>query len=161
MALTALTLVACDAQPPANQVAANDRAPQKSSPFPPEVKNPVPVVIERAGFRFTASKCASGESAKSRDALKPEFPTGWEGVKPAVWRTDGTLELEALLVHNCQLGIPEAGYSLDNRVLSLQYTADRGGAACNCLYRLKYEISGVPRADYEIRFKGTGWDPRE
>lgn len=81
-----------------------------------------------------------------------------EGVKSIVWRDDGSLRIEASVVQNCAARIPTGGYSISGGTIYLTYESRTGTmrAACNCAHRLAYEISGIPKATYEVHLPKTG-----
>lgn len=120
-----------------------------------------PTVIERPGLRLTASLCEEAHSALPPPTPSQETPK-WnppeEGVKSIVWRDDGTLQVVALMVENCGARVIDGGYSVRSGTIYLAYQTKVDGlpAACNCAYRLTYDISGVPKSNYEVNFPKTG-----
>ncbi len=129
-----------------------------------------PTVFEKPGFRFTALSC--GQSVEVPKITGPkgiEMPgTPAEGIRSRAWRDDGTLFLEAVLIENCGTPPREGDYTINGNTIALSYRLEAPPvykldgkivpmlAACNCPYRLTYELSGIPRADYHVDFPATG-----
>lgn len=132
--------------------------------------NFAPTVYEKPGFRFTAGSCGhSIEIPKVKGPKGIEIPgTPAEGIRSQTWRADGTLFLEAVLIENCATPPKLGDYTVKGNMISLSYRLAPppvakidgksviGLAACNCPYRLTYEITGVPRGDYSVDFPGSG-----
>jgi hypothetical protein len=92
----------------------------------------------------------------------------WEGVRSVSRRNGGLLEIVATVVDNCASKPIRGGFSLRGDLIDLSY--ERGGpqyrvvdgkkvevlAACNCVYKLTYEISNVPPGRIQARIQGTG-----
>jgi hypothetical protein len=65
------------------------------------------------------------------------------------------------MVENCDVRVTDGGYSVRSETIYLAYQAKSNvsglpPAACNCAYRLTYNISGVPKKNYEVYFPTTG-----
>ena len=129
-----------------------------------------PTVYDKPGLRFTVGSCE-----RSADIPGIEGPKGAqnpgiaaEGIRSRTWRPDGTLVLETVLIENCITPPIEGDFAIKGNTISLSYRLTpppvhqiQGKvvpmlAACNCPYRLTYEIAGIPRADYRIDFPASG-----
>ncbi len=119
-----------------------------------------PTVFEGPGLKFTASPCESQGVSPPPTLTKAEQwkwrpPMVKEGVESIVWLDDGRLRIVALLVENCFARVMDGGYSVRSGTIYLAYRAklgDKGAAACNCAYRLTYDIAGVGKGDYDVYF---------
>jgi hypothetical protein len=119
-------------------------------------------VYERPGLRFTAEHCGRNvEVPKITGPRGVQIPsTPAEGIRSRAWRADGTLFLEAVLIESCGVPPRQGDYVIKGDTIYLSYEMAKlegARALCNCPYRLTYEISGIPRADYQVDFPGTGW----
>ena len=115
--------------------------------------------IDKPGLHVTVTECNASARPEHE---KNEPKAAWEGVKSSRWRDDGVLQVEAAAVENCGARFTDAGYVLAGDALSLTYAAglvNNVPAACNCLFRMNYEISGLSRRAYEYRFSGSGMEP--
>lgn len=129
-----------------------------------------PTVYKKPGLRFTAGSCGhSIEIPKIKGPGGIELPgTPEEGIRSQTWRADGTLLLEAVLIENCATPPKQGDYTIKGNTIYLSYrlapqpVVNIDGksvpmrAACNCPYRLTYEITGIPRADYRVDFPASG-----
>jgi hypothetical protein len=129
-----------------------------------------PTVYEKPGFRFTAARCERSVEAPTISAAGgvqiPAAPA--EGIRSRTWRADGSFILEAVLIENCGTPPNQGDFAISGNTISLTYRLapppvfDVEGkavpmlAACNCPYRLTYEIAGLARADYHIDFPVSG-----
>ena len=129
-----------------------------------------PTVYEKPGFRFTAAKCERSVDTPTISATGVvQIPgTPAEGIKSRTWRADGSLLVEAVLIENCATRPEQGDFAISGNTISLTYRLapppvfDVEGkavpvlAACNCPYRLTYEIAGLARADYHMDFPVSG-----
>jgi hypothetical protein len=129
-----------------------------------------PTVYEKPGFRFTAQRCERSVETPTISGPGgvqiPGVPA--EGIQSRTWRADGSLVLEAVLIENCGTPPEQGDFATSGNTISLTYRLapppvfDVEGkavpmlAACNCPYRLTYEIAGLARADYRIDFPVSG-----
>jgi len=126
-------------------------------------------IYEKPGFKFTADSCG-----RSVDISKIQAPGGLEvfgtpaeGVRSQTWRGDDTLFVEAVLIENCATRPSAGNYTVQGDRIALSYALHQPVAniegksvpirtACDCPYRLTYEITGLPRADYRVDFSRSG-----
>jgi hypothetical protein len=127
-------------------------------------------VYERPGFRFTAERCErSAEAPTISETGRVQIPgVPAEGIQSRTWRADGSLILKAVLIENCGTPPKQGDFAISGNAIFLTYRLapppvfDVEGkavpmlAACNCPYRLTYEIAGLARVDYRIDFPVSG-----
>jgi hypothetical protein len=120
-----------------------------------------PTAYEGPGLKFSVGPCEESMGIPpppSPDGKQSKWSPPKEGVKSVRWADEGTLRIVALMIANCAARVSNGGYSVHTGTIYLAYKAkvEHIPAACNCAYRLAYDISSLPRADYGIYFPTTG-----
>ena len=108
---------------------------------------------------FIAGQCSGG----GRQDEKGVFVPIKQGMRSLGWDKEGMLEVQYVVVTNCDLEFTYGAYHLAGNKLVLEYTAisktfmtmPNGQrvplrAACNCGYDLQYKIRGLKRGDYLV-----------
>jgi hypothetical protein len=136
-------------------------------------------IVHSRNLRLTISSCdLSDRKGPEISPKTSNMNNGWEGVRSVSRRPDGVLQVIATVVDECGKEPIAGSYIVHGNSLKLLYTRhgpifeETNGrkvevrAACNCMYKMKYEIPNIPRGNIRASIDGTGMsgpyaDPRQ